>query len=123
LDLPALIACVSTTYGYILPAAGAPVAIETVPQGFAAQLETVRAPADAASKPVHQIVVNDQTGHVVDRVPWPAPVSTIHERDWWNVLLGSPAGHLPYHSSIERIDLEGPAQEHLPLGPAWLRAW
>jgi hypothetical protein len=39
------------------------------------------------------------------------------------VLLGNPAGYLPDHGPLERIDLEIPAKEYLPVGPAWLKAW
>lgn len=122
LPVLALLAWVSTAYGYAFPAEGAAVAVSTVPRDLEGRLETVPAAA-GPSPPSHRIVVIDETGQVVDRVPWPAPVPTIHKRAWWNLLLGNPAGYLPDDGPLERIDLDIPAKEYLPVGPAWLKPW
>ena len=74
-------------------------------------------------KPVPHIVVADQAGNVVRSIPWKAPVPTIDKRHWWNFLIGNPAGYLPDDAGIDRIQLDLPANEYLPFGPAWLRAW
>jgi hypothetical protein len=123
LPVLALLAWVSTAYGYAFPANGAAVAIQTVPQELEARLETVPSTSGAASKPRHQIVITDQTGQVVDRVAWQAPVPTIHKREWWNALLGNPGGYLPDDGPLERIDLNIPAEAYLPFGPAWAKPW
>ena len=123
LPVLALLAWVSTAYGYAYPADGAAVAIHTVPQDLEARLETVRSAGDASSQPRRQIVVTDQAGQVVDRVPWQAPVPTIHKKEWWNALLGNPAGYLPDDGPLERIELNIPAQHYLPFGPAWAQPW
>lgn len=121
LPVLALLAWVSTAYGHAFPPAGADVPIHTVPEDLEARLETV--PTAASASPYHQIVVVDRTGRIVERVPWPAPVPTIHKREWWNLLLGNPAGYLPEAGPLERIDLDIPPKEYLPVGPAWLKAW
>jgi hypothetical protein len=118
LPVLALLVWMSTTYGYGFPEPGADVAIRTVPNGLEARIE-----ATAPSEPQREIVVTGQNGEVVQRLPWPAPVPTIHKRAWWNALIGNPAGYLPESGPLERIDLDLPAKEYLPLGPAWLRAW
>ncbi|MGH6899606.1 MAG: hypothetical protein ACREJ5_24150 [Geminicoccaceae bacterium] len=123
LPVLALLAWMSTTYGHEFPTQSDAVEIQTVPQDLEARLETVPSVADPAAPSHHQIVVIDRSGHVVDRVPWQAPVPTIHKREWWNILLGNPAGYLPDHGALERIYLDIPAKEYLPLGPTWLKAW
>ncbi|HEX2478697.1 MAG TPA: hypothetical protein VHK45_05415 [Geminicoccaceae bacterium] len=97
--------------------------IRTVPQGLEARLEATP-PATATSAPSpHQIVIRDRTGRVVDRVACRAPVPTIHKREWWNMLLGNPAGYLPDSSPLERVELELTPQHYLPVGPEWLKPW
>jgi hypothetical protein len=118
LPVLALLAWMSTTYGHGFPADGDPVAIRTVPEGLGARLETVPSPV-----PHREIVVTDGGGQELQRLPWQAPVATIHKREWWNLLLGNPAGYLPDQGPLERIDLDIPAKEYLPVGPDWLKAW
>jgi hypothetical protein len=50
-------------------------------------------------------------------------VPTIHKREWWNLLLGNPAGYLPEGGPLERLDLELRPQYYLPVGPEWLKMW
>ena len=123
LPVLALLVWMSTAYGYGFPEPGAAVAIRTVPNGLEARLETVGSPATAPSEQHREIVVIDASGEVLQRLPWQAPVATMHKREWWNALLGNPAGYLPESGLLERIDLDLPAKEYLPVGPAWLKAW
>jgi len=121
LPVLALLVWLSTTYGHAFPGRDTDVAIRTVPEELDAQLETV--PAAASSAPHHQIVIRDASGEVVDRVFWRAPVPTIHKREWWNLLLGNPAGYLPDDSPLERLDLDLPPKQYLSVGPDWVRLW
>lgn len=123
LPVLALLVWMSTAYGYGFPEPGAAVAIRTVPNDLEARLETVGSPATAPSEQHREIVVIDASGEVLQRLPWQAPVATMHKREWWNALLGNPAGYLPEAGLLERIDLDLPAKEYLPVGPAWLKAW
>lgn len=118
LPLLALLAWLSTAYGHAFPAAPATVGVHTVPNGFDARLEPG---SDAGAAPA--VVVRDEAGEVVERVPLQAPVATIHKREWWNFLIGNPAGYLPEDAALERIELALPEREYLAFGPAWLRAW
>jgi hypothetical protein len=123
LPVLALLVWLSNAYGHAFPANHADVTIRTVPQGLEARLEATP-PATATSAPSpHQIVIRDRTGRVVDRVACRAPVPTIHKREWWNMLLGNPAGYLPDSSPLERVDLELTPQPYLPVGPDWLKPW
>jgi hypothetical protein len=115
-SLPAicLIVWVSTAYGYSFPGPGARVDIRTTPDRLQAKLAETGGSA---------IVVTDQDGAVIETVPWPAPVDTIHKREWWNLLFGNPAGYLPADAELESVTLDLAPNEYLPFGPPWLRAW
>jgi hypothetical protein len=122
LPVLALLVWLSNAYGHAFPVNHADVTIRMVPQDLEARLEAT--PPTMASAPSNrQIVVTDRTGQVIDRVSWHAPVPTIHKREWWNLLLGNPAGYLPADSPLERLDLELPPRHYLPVGPDWLKPW
>jgi hypothetical protein len=118
LPVIAMLVWLDTAYGYALPAAEAPVAMHTVPNGFEARLAPSHNPAAE-----RQIVVTDQEGRVVERVPMAAPVSTIHKWQWWNFLIGNPAGYLPDQAVLDQIEIDLPERQYLSFGPTWLRAW
>ncbi len=65
----------------------------------------------------------DSDGTVLLALPTPAPVSTVHQRQWWNALLGNPAGYLPDPGHVAEVRLGLPQREFLPFGPDWLRGW
>ena len=121
LPVLALLAWVSTAYGHAFPPP-APMS-RSIPCRRTSKRGSRRCRRPPPLQPHHQIVVVDRTGRIVERVPWPAPVPTIHKREWWNLLLGNPAGYLPEAGPLERIDLDIPPKEYLPVGPAWLKAW
>lgn len=108
----ALLVWLSNAYGHTFRPNTADVTIRTVPQDLEARLEAMPPPL-ASSAPSQQIVIKDSIGQVVDRVSWRAPVPTVHKREWWNLLLGNPAGYLPDDSPLERLDLE-PSAATLP---------
>jgi hypothetical protein len=123
-SLPVLVLLIwlSTTYGYAFPDDGRDVSVRTQPAAAAAQVQSVEA-ADASAKADHQVVVLDEAGNLVERFLLPAPVPTIHKRQWWNALVGNPIGYLPDSSRLEWIELGLPEREYLTIGPSWLRAW
>lgn len=55
-------------------------------------------------------------------LPLAAPVGVVHQRRWWNSLLGNPAGYLP-PGAVDAVAIALPARTYLPFGPAWLRGW
>jgi hypothetical protein len=110
----ALLIWLSNAYGHTCPPNIADVTIRTVPQDLEARLEAMPPPF-ASSTPSQQIVIRDSTGQVVDRGSWRAPVPTVHKQEWWNLLLGYPAGYLPDDSPLKRLEL--PPQHYLPSAP------
>ncbi len=119
LPVLALICWLGTTYGYGFPSQTEAVGIQTYPAPMTARLtyDTVDPKAPA------RLVVADQNGQALSDIPLLAPVPTLHKKQWWNALIGNPAGYLPDDSPLERIDIGLPAQEFLTLGPSWLRPW
>ncbi|MGH6921105.1 MAG: alkaline phosphatase family protein, partial [Geminicoccaceae bacterium] len=65
----------------------------------------------------------DSDDTVLLTLPPPAPVGVVHQRRWWNTLLGNPAGYLPNPGDVDAIELALPKREFLPFGPDWLRGW
>jgi hypothetical protein len=50
-------------------------------------------------------------------------VPMLHKHQWWNVLIGNPAGYLPDQLGVKRVDLDLPPKVYLPFGPTWLHGW
>ena len=65
----------------------------------------------------------DSDGTVLLTLPTPAPAGAVHQRRWWNVLIGNPAGYLPSPGDVDAVELGLPRSEFLPFGPEWLRGW
>lgn len=65
----------------------------------------------------------DSDGTVLLALPTAEPVSIVHQRRWWNVLIGNPAGYLPSPGDVDAVKLALPQPEYLPFGPDWLRGW
>jgi hypothetical protein len=122
LPLLAMIAWLSTAYGYRFPDIESPVAIAVTPPQFKAQLLQEK-PHSTEASPVRRLLVTDPSGATATEIALRAPVSTLEKRRWWHFLIGNPAGYLPDGSAVERIELSLPAQEVLPVGPTWLRGW
>jgi hypothetical protein len=120
-----LLAWASSTYGYSFPGTFADVDVRTSPGQLQAELLKTPplSPVPRPDPPAARIVVADQAGHVISTVPWAAPIATIHKRQWWNLLIGNPAGYLPDDAGVERIELDLAPNEYLPFGPSWLRPW
>jgi hypothetical protein len=130
LPLVCLLAWVSNTYGHAMPALGAVVVVEAVPEGAA----LAWSPADAAEPsrrgwrltwpavgaPVSAL---DAGGLALMEVPLAAPIPVVHKRRWWNALIGNPAGYLPSEAAVEAIRLALPEPRYLAFGPPWARSW
>ena len=127
-----LLVWVSNSFGASMPQPGEPVGVEA----FAAPGEalpdlrwqgdardggegkwTVVWPAAGATA-----ALLDAEGQALLTLPPRAPVGTMHQRRWWNVLLGNPAGYLP-PGPVDAVEMDLPQQEYLPFGPHWLRGW
>jgi hypothetical protein len=65
----------------------------------------------------------DSDGTVILRLPAEGPATTVHQKRWWNKLIGNPAGYLPSPGDVDSVDIALPSKEFLPFGPSWLRSW
>jgi len=115
-----LIAWISSTYGHHFPAPGVTARVRTLPETFSA---TLYAAPSTAAQPHPRLQLADGSGRIVHEQALEAPVTTLHKRHWWNVLLGNPAGYLPEALGIERLDIDLPRHQYVPFGPTWLRGW
>ena len=60
-------------------------------------------------------------GDPVLTLPLNAASPVVHQRQWWNVLIGNPAGYLPDDAPVDSIHIDLPQREYLPFGPTWAR--
>lgn len=57
-------------------------------------------------------------------ITFPIPISSvIHKKQWWNSLIGNPAGYLNTESSLNRIEFKFKKQEIINFGPSWMHGW
>jgi predicted AlkP superfamily phosphohydrolase/phosphomutase len=130
-----IIAWVSNAFDAHWPAAGEAVEIQALPSD-GHQLPPLRWQGDrdvheqrdgvwtvhwpAAATPMQLL---DSDGTVLLSLPTAAPVGVVHQRRWWNVLVGNPAGYLPGPGDVDALELGLPRSEFLPFGPEWMRGW
>jgi hypothetical protein len=117
LPVVCLMAWLSTSYGHMLPGVDSQVSVHASPQTARAVWIPDR------TGPAPRVAALDGTGRVVEEKAITAPVTTVHKRAWWNVLVGNPLGYLQPDGPVDRIDLDLPRSEYLPFGPSWLRGW
>lgn len=116
-----LLVWVSNEYGYRYPDPGEPVRAEAA---SGAQVRLVAPdPAPVGSETPPRVVVSDDLGRTVADVELRQPVPVIHKRQWWNALIGNPAGYLPEDAAVDRVEIALPQVEVVSLGPDWLRGW
>jgi hypothetical protein len=115
-----LVTWLSTTYGYSFPGAGVAIRVHTLPETFSTTLDAALPTAD---DPHPRLLMSDRSGRIVHEQVLGAPVTTLHKRQWWNALIGNPAGYLPDTLGVERIDIALPRNAYVPFGPAWLHGW
>lgn len=117
LPILCLLVWLSTAYGYRFPDLGADVPVETRPVKLRAAW---RPPAGAGAA---RLELSDERGALVDQLELRAPVPVIHKWQWWNALIGNPAGYVPDDAPYDSVELTLPRREYLPLGPGWARGW
>jgi hypothetical protein len=136
-SLPVLfiLAWMSNAFDARMPAPGASVPITLTPaagrtlppvswQGDATAPETalgtwaVTWPAEG-----NTIRLVDSDGSTLLTLPTAAPVRAVHQREWWNSLIGNPGGYLPKPGDVAAVEIGLPQPTVIPLGPDWLRGW
>ena len=130
IPLISLLAWLSQAYGYGFAAPGATLAVRIHPPEAAVTWEP---PATrAGDRTAWQVVwppegqrvrLLDGGGREVFALPPAAPVTVIHKRRWWNLLLGNPIGYLPDDGGLDRVEMELPALAYHDIGPGWMRDW
>ncbi len=127
-----LLVWVSNTFDLVIPSPGAPVVVKAF-AGDGHELPPLHWRGDAqpqghdawavawpeAGAPAELLGSDDK---VLLSLPTVAPVGAVHQRRWWNVLIGNPAGYLP-PGEVDAVSIDLPSREYLPFGPAWLRGW
>lgn len=73
--------------------------------------------------PGDEATLETAEGEQAVTLPHEAPTPILHVRQWWNLLIGNPAGYLEQENPVESIEIDLPAHEILPLGPDWMRGW
>lgn len=133
LPLVCVLAWASNQFGYHFPEPGSAVRVTIQPGSLAGEIGVVPAGADVTPladglevvwpDQNAELTLIDRAGRALVAIPPPAPVPVVHEKLWWNLLLGNPAGYLPAETSVETIFIDLPEQRHLNLGPSWLGHW
>jgi hypothetical protein len=112
LPVLALLVWLDATYGYQLPRDRQTPSVSVEPASFNGQWQ-----ANGS------IAVRDQSGAEVARLALAEPITHIEKHQWWNAIVGNPAGYLPEQGPIERVTIALPERQYLPVGPDWLRSW
>lgn len=73
--------------------------------------------------PAESARLQTRAGETALILPPETPTPVLHERQWWNLLIGNPAGYLEPDNPADRIRFDLPAHEILPIGPDWMRGW
>lgn len=127
-----LLVWVSNSFDATMPAPGEPVEVEAFARD-GAMLPALHWRGDArvtgegkwtvawpdAGRHLELVDADDE---VMLTLPPAAPVGVVHQRRWWNTLLGNPAGYLP-PGPVDAVEIDLPRREYLPFGPGWLRGW
>ena len=112
LPVLALLIWLDAAYGYQLPQDRQAPVVSVEPATYSGQWQ-----------PNGSIEVRDQGGADVAHLTLAEPITQIAKRQWWNVLIGNPAGYLPDQGPIESVSIALPERQYLPIGPDWLRSW
>lgn len=130
LPLLFLLVWLSNTYSFQDPTPGIPVQVTTKPEGVAISFSPEIASVHAMSvwslpwpAPGESVALVDQAGVPLTVLPSTALVPTIHKREWWNLLVGNPAGYLPDSTPVDKISIGLSQAQYLGIGPAWARSW
>lgn len=130
LPLLIVIGWLAAHYGYVLPAAGTPVPVTFEPTGAAVTVEPAAALTQGAAGPALAWPAVDALprflvdgAFVYEGPPPDRPASIVHQKVWWNWLLGNEAGYLAANPGLEAINFELAPLVLVPGVPSWLGGW
>jgi len=112
LPVLALLVWLDGAYGYQLPQGSQTPTVSVEPASFSGQWQ-----ANGS------IAVRDQSGAEVARLTLVEPITHIGKHQWWNTIIGNPAGYLPEQGPIDSVTIALPERQYRPVGPDWLRSW
>lgn len=69
------------------------------------------------------VTVKGARGEQVMQFPADGAGDTIHHWQWWNLLLGNPAGYLPDSSPLREVTLSLSPARYLDGVPGWMASW
>lgn len=130
---------ISNAYGVIMPPGGTPVEVSAISADGAAPsdwqwqdataetLPSADAPGQAWMlswpAPESAATLVTASGEKVIELPPEQPAPVVHQRKWWNTLIGNPAGYLEAGNPADAVYLGLPKKQMLPIGPGWMRGW
>ena len=129
---------ISNAFGVTMPSAGTTIEVRAIAAGdvdpagwqwHATQAEATT--SDEAGRawrlewpaPGETATLISSRGKDVMEIPPPHPAPVVHKRQWWNALIGNPAGYLEPANPAEAVYLDLPKKQMLPFGPIWMRGW
>lgn len=115
LPVVSLLFWIETVYGHSFPPPGQIPVVRSEPNELAVHWRE--------GNIVPELEVLAPTGQPVAIVRLEKPVTKVHKRRWWNVLIGNPAGYLPQNGPAEVVEIALPTREYLGIGPMWARSW
>jgi hypothetical protein len=123
---------ISNRYDLVPPAPGTPITVRAEAPSGSALSWTPGDQAKAVDTNHWQLVWPDQgeslqlnsaQAGLVLELPTAEASQVVHKRQWWNSLMGNPAGYLKDDQPVDAVFLELPWQDYLPFGPNWMRGW
>tara|TARA_R110000868_G_scaffold166960_1_gene401226 strand:+ start:69394 stop:70137 length:744 start_codon:yes stop_codon:yes gene_type:complete len=118
----ALIIWLDGQYSYSCPVPGQHVSISVQPENAAIEQVGINPVGfhDGACPVVQVPGTTDSQTYLVAPT---AAIPVIQQRQWWNFVIGNPAGYLPDDGPVTQLRFDLPTQQIINVGPDWARGW
>ena len=127
LPLVFILVWLDNSYSYEAPSAGSVIQVLTepfVPLQEGDGVHRSEGQAYAVTWPESgPIELKGLTGDLIVSIPATTHIPLIHKREWWNILIGNPAGYIDESAAITSVEITIPPGELINSGPHWLRSW
>ena len=125
-----IILWVSFQFGFALPEPGDEVPLHAYPSNVEVEIE----PSGILRGEVDGYILNwpndpfsvkifDPKGEIHSGLPVDPPSNVLHQRRWWNVLLGNEAGYISAGAEIDVLRFGLQRLQVLPSLPGWMSTW